>query len=33
MRRFLILLLAWPGIAAALAQLDLEVRLDPATRE
>ncbi|MBI5786202.1 MAG: M1 family peptidase [Rhodocyclales bacterium] len=33
MRRFLVLLLAWPGIAAALAQLDLDVRLDPATRE
>jgi hypothetical protein len=33
MRRLLFLLLVWPGIALALAQLDLDVRLDPATRE
>lgn len=33
MKRLFILLLAWPGLAAALAQLHLDVRLDPATRE
>lgn len=33
MRRYFALLLAWPGLALALAQLDLDVRLDPATRE
>lgn len=33
MRQLLVLLLAWPGLALALAQLDLDVRLDPATRE
>ena len=33
MRRLVILLLAWPCAAFALAQLDLDLRLDPATRE
>jgi hypothetical protein len=33
MKRLVALLLAWPGLALALAQLDLDVRLDPATRE
>jgi len=32
MRRLIVLLLAWPGAAFALAQLELDVRLDPATR-
>jgi hypothetical protein len=33
MRLLLALTLAWPGVALALAQLDLDIRLDPATRE